>query len=241
MGKHGQHRALVRAAALAAGLLPAQAEACRLALILAVDVSSSVDASEDALQRGGLAAALVAPDVQAAFFASPSPVALAVFEWSGRYNQQDLLDWTLIETPADLAAAAEAIRTSTRSHDDFPTALGYALGHAAVRLRDAPDCAAQTVDMAGDGVTNDGFGPAEAYAAFPFDGVTVNGLVVNAADFEGEVQLIDFYRTEVLRGPLAFLEIANGFDDYAEAMERKLIRELSAMAIGGLPDAGTGG
>lgn len=206
--------------------------ACRLALVLAMDVSSSVDATEDALQRGGLAAALLAPDVQDAFFASPDPVALTVFEWSGRYNQDDLTDWVLIQTPADLLRVAETIANSTRSYDDFPTAMGHALGHAAVRLENGPDCLFQTIDIAGDGVNNHGFGPANAYRAFTFANVTVNGLVVNAAEFEAETELINFYRDEVIRGPGAFIEIANGFEDYESAMRRKLIRELSAQVIG---------
>ena len=209
------------------------ATACRLALVLAIDVSSSVNADEDSLQRGGLANALIAPGVVEAFFASPEPVALAVFEWSGRYNQADLLDWTLIETEADLLAASDAIRNSRRSHNDFPTAMGYALGHAAGKFQDGPACLFRTIDMAGDGVNNDGFGPAEAYAAFPFDDVTVNGLVVNGADFEGETDLIPFFEQQVIRGPGAFIEIANGFADYADAMERKLIRELQVLSIGG--------
>lgn len=208
------------------------ADACRLALVLAIDVSSSVDAAEDTLQRGGLAAALIAPDVQEAFFASPDPVALTVFEWSGRYNQEDLTGWVLIETPADLLAVAETIATSKRSHNDFPTAMGHALGHAAIRFQNGPACLFRTIDMAGDGVNNDGFGPADAYNAFPFADVTVNGLVVNAAEFEAETDLIPFYRDQVIRGPGAFLEIANGFDDYETAMRRKLIRELSAQVIG---------
>ena len=231
---------MVRLAA-ALALVPGGADACRLALVLAMDVSSSVDADEDALQRGGLAAALIAEDVQAAFFASPDPVALHVFEWSGRYNQETLLDWTLIEDRWDLLAAAERIGLSKRSHNDFPTAMGYALGHAATVLQRQPGCLFQTIDMAGDGVNNDGFGPREAYAAFPFDGVTVNGLVVNGADFEGEIELIPWYRENVIRGPLAFLEIADGFADYEAAMQRKLIRELSSMAIGALPVGDTGG
>ncbi len=206
--------------------------ACRLALVLAMDVSSSVDADEDKLQRGGLAASLIAPDVQAAFFASPDPVALLVFEWSGRYNQQDLTDWVMIRTPADLLGVAETIASSKRSHNDFPTAMGHALGHAATRLRDAPACLFQTIDVAGDGENNDGFGPAEAYDAFPFANVTVNGLVINAAEFEAETELIPFYRDQVMRGPGAFIEIANGFEDYERAMTRKLIRELSAQILG---------
>lgn len=225
---------MVKAAAFCA-LIPAPAEACRLALVLAMDVSSSVDATEDALQRGGLAAALRAPDVQDAFFISPDPVAITVFEWSGRYNQVVLADWRLITTPADLFELANTIETSPRSHNDFPTAMGYALGFAATLLARAPDCLSRTIDMAGDGENNDGFGPAEAYNAFPLTDVTVNGLVINGADFEGETQLIPFYLNEVIQGPGSFIEIAQGFADYASAMERKLIRELSSMIIG---DAG---
>lgn len=74
---------MVRAAAIWLLLaLPVEAAQCRLALLLALDVSSSVDAREDQLQRGGTASALIAPEVTEAFFASDLPVALAVYEWS---------------------------------------------------------------------------------------------------------------------------------------------------------------
>ncbi|MEM6940504.1 MAG: DUF1194 domain-containing protein [Pseudomonadota bacterium] len=224
------------AALLAVLALPSWAAAqCRLALLLAIDVSSSVDPAEDALQRGGLVAALTAPEVIAAFFAADNPVALAAFEWSGRYQQQVLLDWTLVDRPEKLITAAEKIASSTRSHSQYPTAMGYALGFGARMLERGPFCLRQTIDMAGDGRNNDGFGPREAYAAFPFDSVTVNGLVVNAADFEGEIDLIPFYRGEVLHGPGAFLEIAQGFADYERAMRRKLERELQPAVIGLVP------
>jgi hypothetical protein len=227
----------VQLAGLTAALfcVPQFAYACRLALILAIDVSSSVDADEDALQRSGLASALLEPDVQAAFFASPDPVALTVFEWSGRYNQVSLAPWTTIETPAHLTTLAQAIAISKRSHNDFPTALGFALGHAAGLLTQGPECLFRTIDIAGDGVNNEGFGAKEAYSAFPFDDITVNGLVVNAADFEGEVNLVPYFRNEVIHGPGAFIEIANSFDDYANAMRRKLIRELGVRMLGALP------
>ena len=226
----------MKAAALAgyiAALLPSVAAAeCRLALLLAMDVSSSVDAAEDVLQRGGLVAALTAPEVQRAFFATDNPVALAAYEWSGRHNQQVLLDWTMIRAPADLLFAAEQIARSTRSHNDFPTAIGYALGYGAGMLQRAPTCLHKTLDIAGDGQNNEGFSPRQAYAAFPFDDVTVNGLVINGADFEGETGLIAFYKGQVIRGPGAFVEIAQGFEDYERAMRRKLEREVSPAVIG---------
>ena len=229
---------MVKAGVFAAGLIAwssaVSAAECRLALLLAIDVSSSVDAAEDTLQRNGIVAALIAPEVQAAFFATEHPVALAVYEWSGRYNQEVLLDWTLIDSREKLVSAAETLAASKRSHNDFPTAMGYALGYGAGMLERAPTCLEQTLDMAGDGQNNEGFGPAQAYAEFPFRGVTVNGLVVNGADFEGETGLIAFYKGQVIRGPGAFVEIADGFDDYERAMRRKLERELTPPVIGTL-------
>ncbi len=229
---------MLKLASLATSLLvlpvATSAAGCRLALVLAMDVSSSVDAAEDRLQRGGMALALQSEEVSKAFFSSDQPVALAVYEWSGRYNQELILNWTMINSQADLLIAAETVAKSTRSHNDFPTAMGYGLGYGAGLLEQAPECLYQTLDMAGDGQNNEGFGPQAAYAEFPFDGVTVNGLVVNAADFEAEVGLIAFYQAEVLHGPGAFLVVANGFDDYERAMRIKLERELTPPAIGSL-------
>lgn len=212
----------------------AEAIECRLALLLALDISSSVDEEEDALQRGGLASALLAPEVAAAFFANDQPVALAVYEWSGRYNQEVLLDWTLIDSPERLVTVSNTLASSTRSHNDFPTAMGLALSYGAQMFERAPACAQQTLDMAGDGENNEGMRPAQAYALETFAAITVNGLVVHHGDLEGKNALISYYNSQVIRGPGAFLEIANGFEDYERAMRRKLERELSSPVIGSL-------
>lgn len=238
MGEHGEHRALVRAAAFGVcvvTLTPIAANAnCRLALLLAIDVSSSVDAAEDILQRGGISAALSSPEVVAAFLASDDHVALAAYEWSGRYNQQILLDWTIVKDRETLFLAAEKIATSKRSHNDFPTAMGYALGYGAGMMGRAPSCEQQTLDVAGDGQNNEGFTPTQAYAAFHFENITVNGLVINGADFEAETGLIAYYNGQVIRGPGAFVEVAAGFEDYERAMRRKLERELALPILGSL-------
>ncbi|MDV4145415.1 MULTISPECIES: DUF1194 domain-containing protein [Shimia] len=220
-------------ALLAAG--PARAVECRLALLLALDVSSSVNATEDALQRRGLARALLSPDVERAFFIAPQHVALAVYEWSGRYNQKILLNWTLIESPAALYEAAATLASSERSTTKFPTALGYALGYGATMFQSAPRCLYNTIDVSGDGKNNEGFGPEEAYNAFAFRDIVVNGLAINAAEFEAETDLIPYYKNEVLHGPGAFLEIATGYADFERAMKRKLERELSPPTLGLLP------
>lgn len=235
---------MIRAAALALGLAccgPVVAAECRLALVLALDVSSSVDRREDALQRGGLAAALRAPEVAAAFFAADDPVALAIYEWSGLGRQTVILDWVMIDGPVALDRAAGVMAASTRATSEYPTAMGHALTFGAEMLARGPRCLRQVIDVSGDGQNNEGYGPRAAYDAPEFAGVTVNGLVVNAADFEGELGLIAFYRGEVLHGPGAFMVVAEGFADYARAMRAKLVREIAPTAIGRLRPKGDAG
>ncbi|WP_171228025.1 DUF1194 domain-containing protein [Ruegeria sp. HKCCA4008] len=215
---------------------PIKAETCRLALALAMDISVSVDEAEDVLQRQGLAAALIAPEVQEAFFSSPMPVALAVYEWSGRSTQHVILNWLLIEDVADLLFASVQISGSVRSDSGSATAMGHALAFGSTLISQAPQCLFQTIDLSGDGSNNDGYGPRIAYRHFAFQNVVVNGLVINAADFEGELFLIPFFENNVLHGPGAFLEVAQGFEDFERAMRKKLKRELSGLQIGALDE-----
>lgn len=215
---------------------PIKAETCRLALALAMDISVSVDEAEDVLQRQGLAAALIAPEVQEAFFSSPMPVALAVYEWSGRSTQHVILNWLLIEDVADLLFASGQISGSVRSDSGSATAMGHALAFGSTLMSQAPQCLFQTIDLSGDGSNNDGYGPRIAYRHFAFQNVVVNGLVINAADFEGELFLIPFFENNVLHGPGAFLEVAQGFEDFERAMRKKLKRELSGLQIGALDE-----
>lgn len=217
-------------ASSAATLLAVPAEAaCRLALVLAIDVSSSVDDAEDRLQREGLAAALTAPEVRDALLAEPGfPVALHVFEWSGRYQQTTLLDWTYLDGQAAIETAAATIAVSRRQQSAFPTALGYALGHAASVLAEGPRCERRTVDVSGDGKNNAGFAPAAAYKHFPFGNVTVNALAIGGAAED----LPGYFRRHVIRGPGAFVEEADAYSDFPRAMRRKLVREVDAPRVG---------
>jgi hypothetical protein len=224
--------------------VPAQAEDCRLALVLALDVSSSVDASEDHLQREGLARALVAPEVAQAFLAS-EPVALYVFEWSGPYHQVALgPGWQMVRSEGDLAriAATIAASRSDMRRVTRTTAMGSALVHAALALSEGPRCWARVVDIAGDGASNHGHEPALVYQLPQFDGVTVNALVVGGAQVNGGVRvndgdLVAWFETDVLRGPGAFWILAEGYTDYERAMKAKLLRELGLPLVSGWPVA----
>ena len=222
---------MVRLAALFALLWSgaAQAAGCRLALILALDVSASVDAAEYDLQRLGLAAALDAPDVRHAILqGAPGDVALAVYEWSGHHQHKLHLDWTMLRSHGDIDRAVLALGTMTRSHDDFPTSVGQALAYGASVMQRAPLCTRRVIDLSGDGVNNYGFRPGNAYRHFPLSDVIVNGLVILGDDPD----VLRFYYSEVLHGHGAFIEVADGFDDFEAAMTRKLHREISDIMLG---------
>lgn len=206
----------------------AAAQDCRIALALALDVSSSVDPAEYALQTGGLAAALRDPDVQAAFLAVPgAAVALQVYEWSGRRQQQIAVDWTWIEREGDLDAVAALVDRHERSFSRHATALGNAMLFGAGELDRRRQCAERILDVSGDGETNDGISPVLAKESPLFDGMTVNGLVIGVT----RRILQRHYETFVIHGPGAFVEMAEDHADFSRAMRRKLIREVTPKAI----------
>lgn len=219
---------------LAAGLAvcaiaeAALAEDCRLALVLAVDVSRSVDAVDYAIQRDGLAAALRDPGVRRAFLAG-APVALAVFEWGGVEMQDVVLDWQLVTGEAVLDAAADRIAGLPAYERFQPTALGDALAFGSRMLAAAPPCAAQGIDVSGDGRNNAGLPPHRIYARIDFGAIVVNALAIG----EHERDLVAYYAAEVIRGPGAFVETAATQADFPEAIRRKLIRELTLPVLGG--------
>jgi hypothetical protein len=229
---------LVRAALLALGLAAGPAEACRLALALGFDVSASVDEADYAIQRKGLAAALAAPEIRRAFLAPDEPVALAVFEWGGRRRQALVVDWTLIEGPGALDRVAAAVLAERPLRFWEPTAIGAALAYARDLFAEAPDCAARTLDLSGDGQNNDWLAPGRVYAREDFADILVNGLAIGGH----ETTIADYYAREVIRGPGAFVVVARTHADFPPAIRRKLERELTGPVLGGRPvgDEGRG-
>ena len=88
----------------------------------------------------------------------------------------------------------------------------------------------RSIDVSGDGITNDGFRPQQAYAHFSFTNVTVNGLAVLGSD----PRVVEYFRGEVVHGPGAFVEVAQSYEDFRRAMTLKLFRELNDMIVGQL-------
>lgn len=230
------------AAALAGALAPASAEGCSLALVLALDVSASVDAREYRLQTGGLAAALRTPLIAEALMGrgGAGPVAIAAFEWSGPSAQAPVLDWLVIDSPARLAQAADTIAAHARQVPPGSTAIGAAIAHAGRLLARNPGCVAQAIDISSDGMNNEGPAPRTAAALLPR--VTINALVIggdlildHAPYVPGDGVLSGWFAENVIQGPGAFVEVADGYEDYEAAMRRKLIRELGLLVMGSAP------
>lgn len=208
------------------------AMACGLGLVLALDVSASVDAVEYRLQAEGLATALLSPEVSHLILNAPDPVALAAMTWSGPEHQVLIAPWLLIRGQRDLQGFAAQVAAMERPATfDGRTAIGAALLHSAAMFATAPDCARRTIDISVDGQNNAGPRPQTLRNDRVMEGITVNALAVGgdvAADRSAVESgpLAAYLRAYVIRGADAFVEVAQDYRDYSRAMQRKLLREL---------------
>lgn len=234
--------ALIGAAVVA--MVGAGADAgCRQALALGLDVSGSVDAREYRLQMDGLAAALETGRVRQALLQMPSaPVMLLVYEWSGPEDPAVILPWTAIHSAPVLDAVIGQLRVTERRQASPGTALGLAMRVGVAHLAQQPDCWKRTLDLSGDGKSNLGIRPVDVKPEIESSGVTINALVIGAdAPSIGDARqaeisgLAAYFQNSVIVGSDSFVETALGFDDYAEAMARKLERELETLILGATP------
>ncbi|MEM9044816.1 MAG: DUF1194 domain-containing protein [Pseudomonadota bacterium] len=206
------------------GILPANiASACGLELVLAMDVSRSVINAEFDLQMGGLATAFRDPAVIEAITWTDGGIMATVTQWSGAEAQAQSVPWTHLQTPEDAERFAQMIENQERSFFAAFTAIGEALAHAASLTATNPlRCARRVIDVSGDGASNRGRLPRPLAETLASQGITINALVIDGAKDDP----VAFYQRQVVRGPGAFLEVADGFDDYARAIREKLLREI---------------
>lgn len=197
-----------------------------LALILALDCSASVSFDEFALMAGGCGAALRDPDVMAGLTGGPLGASLcALLLWSGADAQAVSVEWTRIATPEHLEAFASEVADTPRLVPAGTTAIGAALVACEALLAALPAPARrQVIDMVGDGRSNDGPPPVPARDRLAGAGVTINGLCV----LHEEADLLASYTDQVIAGPGAFALECQDFTGFAEAMRRKLQREIAA-------------
>lgn len=202
---------------------PAYAVPVGLELSLLIDVSGSIDSSEYNLQKQGYVQAFQSAAVQSAILDSVGgAIAVNFIQWSGAGQATQSVGWTLINSAASANAFATAINNISRAYSG-QTAPGNALNFAAPLFNNnGYESARQVIDVSGDGVQNDGVNTANARNAALAGGVdTVNGLAIL-----GEAGVAAFYQNSIVGGANGFLEIANDFGDFAQAIERKLVREI---------------
>ncbi len=202
------------------GCLPSMAHACRTALLLAIDVSSSIDVAEYRFQVDGLADALRDPEIVEILVRDQ--VALSVVQWSGAAEQDMSLPWRRMLSEADVRQFSDRVRSMTRLWAKSSTATGDALEFSVQQFAPVADCARKVIDMSGDGAENTGTDTATQSRIADQMGIEVNGLAID----EMGLSITEFYRRFVITRD-GFVETARGFSSYPEAIRRKLFRELT--------------
>ena len=213
---------------------PAKAEEVDLELLLLVDVSRSMSASELELQRQGYVEALRSDAVAAALGrALTGRMALAYVEWAGETRRRVVQDWRLIESRDDLLAVADLLetdRTTRQSRTSITAALRFGAGYFD---DNGFEGMRRVIDISGDGPNNQGGLVTAARDAVVAQGITVNGLPLMTED--GSFMRIDdldrYYELCVIGGPGAFVMPVTGWEDFAEAVTRKLVLEIAGAPV----------
>jgi Protein of unknown function (DUF1194) len=227
-----------------AGIAPAPqdaraAQAVDVAIVLAADVSRSINDEEFALQRRGYAAAIANPTVIDAIRSGRhGAIAVSFVEWAGEGEQKTVVDWMVIGEAADARKFAAALVDAPRSFLGR-TAIGSAIDYSRGLIDESGYTADRDViDVSGDGTNNQGRSVNEARDAAVGAGVTINGLAIfnRTAAAEGGFLalhtnppggLAKYYRDNVIGGPGAFVVPIDDFNGFDEAMIRKLISEIA--------------
>lgn len=212
---------------------PARAQVVDLELVLAVDVSGSIDSEEANLQRQGYAAAVANPLVVSAIQGGATGrIALTYLEWADDGYQQIIVGWRQIDSLASARAFAAAL-AGPPSLNARRTSIGDALLFAARRFDgNGFDGGRQVIDISGDGPNNSGGRVDLARDRVVASGITINGLpVINDRPNQFGLPSIDdldrYYAECVVGGPGAFFIVANSFDDFADAILRKMLLEIA--------------
>ena len=204
-----------------------------LQLVLAVDISRSMDQDEQSLQRAGYVTALRDPEVIAAIQGGPlGRIAVTYVEWAGQGLQTVLVPWTLIDSAesAGLVADALAVQPLQRLRR---TSISNALTFSAAHFeRSGFESARRVIDISGDGPNNQGFRVTDARDAVIDQGITINGLpiMLKTGYPSGffDVQNLDLYYEDcVIGGFGAFLVTVQDPAEFAGAIRRKLILEIA--------------
>jgi hypothetical protein len=208
-----------------------------LLLVLAVDVSRSIDQGKFLLQRDGYAAAVSNRGVLDAIKSGPNQkIGLEFVEWSGYGAQKVVIDWTVIDGPDSARRFADQIVEAPRSFADR-TSISGGIEFAAAQLSASPfNAPRRIIDVSGDGTNNAGREVTAARDDVVAKGIIINGLVIlsdnqvlfNAEHTNPPGGLEKYYRDHVIGGPGAFVMVAENFEAFGRAIVKKLIAEIAA-------------
>ena len=209
------------------------------AIVLAADVSRSIDDEEFALQRRGYADAIQNPQLIDAISTGPhGAIALAYVEWAGEGEERLVVDWAVIRNQTDARAFVAGVTAAPRSYLGR-TAIGTAIDFSFALFAEAAfETSRRVIDISGDGTNNQGRAVTEARDAAVGAGAAINGLAIfnkKAAAMGGYLALhtnppgglAHYYRENVIGGPGAFVVQIDDFNTFGEAMMRKLVTEVA--------------
>ena len=210
-----------------------QAQPVDLNLVIAVDISDSIDPDELQLQREGYIAAFEDSEiVQAIRGGKYGRIAVSYFEWSDATDQKLIVDWEIISDGASAHAFSTQLKLAPVQRGHF-TSISSAISYALALLQRSPHQSdRKVIDISGDGRNNDGAPLQTARAAALSLNVTINGLPIDnersqqASNLEPG-QIAKYYREEVIGGPDAFVVVAKSYIDIEHAIGRKLLREIA--------------
>lgn len=208
-----------------------------LLLVLAADVSRSIDQSKFQLQREGYAAAIADRRVLDAIVSGANHrIAICYIEWSGASAQKVVIDWTLIADSDTARQFGDKLLEAPRSFADR-TSISGAIEFALAQFERSPFVATRrTIDVSGDGTNNAGRDVTLVRDEALAKNVTINGLVIlserplawNPEHTNPPGGLANYYRDNVIGGPGAFVMVAENFNSFGQAIISKLIAEIAA-------------
>ncbi len=214
------------------------AEPVDLLLVLASDVSRSVDHPKFLLQREGYATAISDPQVMEAIKSGPhQKIAICFVEWSGFGAQKLVIDWTKIDGPVPARRFGDQLLELPRSFADR-TSISGGIEYSYTQLERAPfEAARRTIDVSGDGTNNAGRDVKLARDEVVAKGTVINGLVIlsdrpvpwNAEHTNPPGGLEKYYQDNVIGGPGAFVLVAENFQSFGRAIVKKLIAEIATL------------
>jgi hypothetical protein len=223
-------------AALAVATLVRAAEPVDLLLVLASDVSRSVDSRKFQLQREGYAAAISNPQVLDTIRSGRNGrIGVLFLEWSGFGNQKVVIDWTVIDSAKAAQTFGERLLESPRSFADR-TSISGGIDAAVEQISRAPFSSdRRTIDVSGDGTNNAGRDVGQARDEALARGITINGLVIlsdtplpwNPEHTNPAGGLAKYYRDNVTGGAGTFVLEAKDFNSFGQAIIKKMVAEIA--------------